>query len=95
MFVHSRTICHNHIEYGIESCSGEITSSSSGTISICSSISSSRDGLPEEYDIITTFDVVHDITNPRRALHAIRQAIQPNGTYLMLELNCKDKLEII
>jgi 2-polyprenyl-3-methyl-5-hydroxy-6-metoxy-1,4-benzoquinol methylase len=51
------------------------------------------DGLPEKYDIITTFDVVHDMINPRGALHAIRQALQPNGTYLMLEINCKDKLE--
>ncbi len=51
------------------------------------------DGLPEKYDIITTFDVVHDMVNPRGALHAICQALQPNGTYLMLEINCKDKLE--
>jgi 2-polyprenyl-3-methyl-5-hydroxy-6-metoxy-1,4-benzoquinol methylase len=49
--------------------------------------------LPEESDIITTFDVVHDITNPHRALHAIRQALQRNGTYLMLEINCTDKVE--
>ena len=49
------------------------------------------DGLPEKYDIITTFDIVHDMINPRGALRAISQALQPNGTYLMLEINCKDK----
>ena len=53
------------------------------------------DGLPEKYDIITTFDVLHDMINPRGALRAISQALQPNGTYLMLEINCKDKLKII
>jgi 2-polyprenyl-3-methyl-5-hydroxy-6-metoxy-1,4-benzoquinol methylase len=51
------------------------------------------DGLPEKYDIITTFDVLHDMINPRGALRAISQALQPNGTYLMLEINCKDKLK--
>ncbi len=50
-------------------------------------------GLPEQYDLITTFDVVHDMANPRGALRAIRQALRPDGTYLMLEINCQDKLE--
>jgi hypothetical protein len=50
-------------------------------------------GLPEPYDLITTFDVVHDMVNPRGALQAIRRALRPDGTYLMLEINCADKLE--
>jgi SAM-dependent methyltransferase len=50
-------------------------------------------GLPEPYDLITTFDVGHDMVNPRGALRAIRQALRPDGTYLMLEINCHDTLE--
>jgi SAM-dependent methyltransferase len=50
-------------------------------------------GLPEQYDLITTFDVVHDMVDPRGALRAIRQALKPDGTYLLLEINCKDTLE--
>ncbi len=50
-------------------------------------------GLPETFDLITTFDVVHDMVNPRGALRVIRQALQPDGTYLMLEINCADRLE--
>lgn len=51
-------------------------------------------GMPNKYyDIITTFDVVHDMVNPRAALHSIRKALKDNGTYLMLEINAKDKLE--
>lgn len=46
-----------------------------------------------EYDVITTFDVVHDMADLRGALRAIRQALKPDGTYLMLEVNCSDKLE--
>ncbi|MHC4226670.1 MAG: class I SAM-dependent methyltransferase [Planctomycetota bacterium] len=51
------------------------------------------EGLPEQYDVITTFDVIHDMVNPRGALQAIRQALKPDGTYLLLEINCSDKLE--
>ena len=51
------------------------------------------ESLPEQYDLITTFDVVHDAANPRGLLRAIRQGLKPDGTYLLLEINCSDKLE--
>jgi SAM-dependent methyltransferase len=51
------------------------------------------EGLPESYDLITTFDVVHDAVDPVGLLRAIRQALQPDGTYLCLEVNCQDSLE--
>ena len=52
-------------------------------------------GFPpeEHYDLITTFDVIHDMTNPQAALRSIRQALKPDGTYLWLEINSKDRLE--
>lgn len=46
-------------------------------------------GLPDQYDLITTFDV-HDMANPRGALKAIRRGLKPDGTYLCLEVNCAD-----
>jgi 2-polyprenyl-3-methyl-5-hydroxy-6-metoxy-1,4-benzoquinol methylase len=51
------------------------------------------EGLPEQYDVITTFDVVHDAVNPRGLLRAIRRALRPDGKYMCLEINCSDKLE--
>lgn len=51
------------------------------------------DGLPGSYDIITTFDVVHDAADPVGLLRAIRQALRPDGVYVCLEINCSDKLE--
>jgi len=51
------------------------------------------EGLPEQYDVITTFDVVHDAVNPRRLLRAIRNALRPDGRYVCLEINSSDKLE--
>jgi 2-polyprenyl-3-methyl-5-hydroxy-6-metoxy-1,4-benzoquinol methylase len=50
-------------------------------------------GLPALYDVITTFDVVHDAVNPRGLLRAIRNALRPGGRYVCLEINSSDKLE--
>jgi len=48
------------------------------------------DGLPERFDVITTFDVVHDAVDPLALLKAIRAGLEPGGTYLLLEINCAD-----
>ena len=45
------------------------------------------EGLPEQYDIVTTFDVVHDAVNPRGLLKAIRQGLKPDGIYVCLDMN--------
>jgi hypothetical protein len=42
-------------------------------------------GLPEEYDVIATFDVVHDSADPPGLLRAIRQALRPDGTYVLMD----------
>ena len=49
-------------------------------------------GLPSQYDVITTFDVVHDAVDPKATLRSIRQALKPNGVYVCLEINCADRL---
>jgi 2-polyprenyl-3-methyl-5-hydroxy-6-metoxy-1,4-benzoquinol methylase len=49
--------------------------------------------LPEQYDVITTFDVVHDAVNPRGLLQSIRNGLRPDGRYVCLEINSSDKLE--
>jgi hypothetical protein len=45
-------------------------------------------GLPELFDVITTFDVVHDAVDPANLLRAIRAGLHRNGTYLCLEPRC-------
>ncbi|HLW00078.1 MAG TPA: class I SAM-dependent methyltransferase [Ktedonobacterales bacterium] len=50
-------------------------------------------GLPEQYDVITTFDVVHDAIDPRGLLRAVRQALRPDGRYVCLDINCAEHLE--
>jgi SAM-dependent methyltransferase len=48
-------------------------------------------GLPGSYDVITTFDVVHDAADPLGLLRSIRDALRPGGSYLCLEINCSDQ----
>jgi 2-polyprenyl-3-methyl-5-hydroxy-6-metoxy-1,4-benzoquinol methylase len=50
-------------------------------------------GLPTQYDVITTFDVVHDAVDPVGLLRTIRQGLQADGVYVCLDLNCSDKLQ--
>jgi 2-polyprenyl-3-methyl-5-hydroxy-6-metoxy-1,4-benzoquinol methylase len=50
-------------------------------------------GLPQQFDVITTFDVIHDAVDPLGILRTIRQALRPGGTYVCLDINCSDKLE--
>ena len=49
-------------------------------------------GLPEQYDVITTFDVVHDAADPRGMLQSIRKALRPDGRYLCLEITARRPL---
>lgn len=50
-------------------------------------------GLGGTYDVITTFDVIHDSADPLGLLTAIREALRPEGHYLCLDINCADKPE--
>jgi 2-polyprenyl-3-methyl-5-hydroxy-6-metoxy-1,4-benzoquinol methylase len=50
-------------------------------------------GIPGEYDLITTFDVIHDAVDPLGIIEAIRGALKREGSYLLLEINCQDHRE--
>jgi SAM-dependent methyltransferase len=47
-------------------------------------------GVPERFDVITTFDVIHDAADPRGLLRSIHAALEPGGRYVMLEVNSAD-----
>ena len=51
------------------------------------------EGLPERYDVITTFDVVHDAVDPIGLVGAARKALKDDGSYIVLEIACSDQLE--
>lgn len=49
--------------------------------------------LPGRFDVITTFDVIHDSVDPVGVLRSIFRALKPDGAYVCLDVNCSDKLE--
>jgi 2-polyprenyl-3-methyl-5-hydroxy-6-metoxy-1,4-benzoquinol methylase len=50
-------------------------------------------GLPKQFDIVATFDVVHDAVDPLGLLRSIRQALRSGGSYVCLDMNCSHNLE--
>jgi len=49
--------------------------------------------LPGRFDVITTFDVIHDAVEPVAVLRSIFNALKPDGVYVCLDVNCSDRLE--
>jgi SAM-dependent methyltransferase len=48
---------------------------------------------PSAFDFITAFDAVHDQAAPRRVLGAIREALRPDGVFLMVDIATSSHLE--
>jgi len=49
--------------------------------------------LPGSYDVVFTFDVVHDAVDPAGLLRQIRGALKPGGRFVCLDINASDHLE--
>ena len=45
------------------------------------------------YDLITTFDCLHDMGDPLAAARHIRQALAPDGTWMIVEPFANDSVE--
>jgi hypothetical protein len=43
------------------------------------------------YDVITTFDVIHDAVDSAGILRAIRAALRPAGRYVCVDINCLEQ----
>jgi 2-polyprenyl-3-methyl-5-hydroxy-6-metoxy-1,4-benzoquinol methylase len=48
---------------------------------------------PGKFDLITTFDVVHDSVDPVGLMSAVRHALTPGGSYLVQEINISPNVE--
>lgn len=49
--------------------------------------------LDTPFDLITSFDVIHDLVDPLVGLRRIRSALEPDGLYLMMEPNAGSDVE--
>jgi 2-polyprenyl-3-methyl-5-hydroxy-6-metoxy-1,4-benzoquinol methylase len=50
-------------------------------------------GLEGSFDVITTFDVVHDSVDPHGLLRAVRSGLAEEGRYVCVDINCSDRPE--
>ncbi|MCR8915420.1 methyltransferase domain-containing protein [Marinobacter panjinensis] len=48
---------------------------------------------PERFDLITSFDAVHDQADPQALLSGIAKSLKPGGTYLMQDISGSSYLE--
>ncbi|MCE9622074.1 MAG: class I SAM-dependent methyltransferase [Actinomycetia bacterium] len=44
-------------------------------------------------DLVTTFDCIHDMTQPQQMMNAIRAAIKPDGVWLLVDIKALDTFE--
>lgn len=49
--------------------------------------------IPSEFDLITTFDVLHDAADPGGILSAMRAALREDGHLLCVDINCSPHLD--
>jgi SAM-dependent methyltransferase len=56
-------------------------------------VADAGEGLPERYDLISTYDVIHDAVDPLGLLKGIRQSLKSDGIYICLDINCADRHE--
>ncbi len=54
-----------------------------------------RSPLPEDerFDFVTTFDCLHDMTDPASVMRSIRRAIRPDGTWLISDIKARETYE--
>ncbi|MEV0116935.1 class I SAM-dependent methyltransferase [Streptomyces sp. NPDC050844] len=45
------------------------------------------------YDLVTAFDVIHDLARPQETLNAVAAALRDSGTFLMCDIAASSKLE--
>jgi SAM-dependent methyltransferase len=51
-----------------------------------------REPLPDDnsLDLVTTFDCIHDMTHPQEMMAAIRSAIAPDGSWLLVDIKARE-----
>ncbi|GAA1387233.1 class I SAM-dependent methyltransferase [Kitasatospora putterlickiae] len=50
-------------------------------------------GLTGSYDLVTAFDVIHDLARPDRTLRAVAAVLRPGGVFLMGDIAASSRLE--
>ena len=49
--------------------------------------------IDHSVDFVTTFDCIHDMTQPQQMMNAIRTALKPDGVWLLVDIKALDTFE--
>lgn len=73
----------------------DVARNRSGNLNNVSFEEYSVDEIPFDptYDLVTSFDVIHDLVDPLAGLARIRESLSPEGVFLMMEPNLSSHLE--
>ena len=47
-------------------------------------------GVPGKFDVVATFDLIHDMADPKGGLRALRQAVKDDGIYVLMDIACEE-----
>lgn len=47
-------------------------------------------GVDGRFDVVATFDVIHDMADPRGGIRALRRAVKDDGIYVLMDIDCTD-----
>ena len=47
----------------------------------------------QSLDLVTTFDCIHDMSHPQDVIAAIRAALRPDGTWLLVDIKARETFE--
>src|SRR5690606_11682894 len=91
-FPHSRFIGLDFSAEAIETARAEARAwgLTNSTFEVCDI---ARPGQAEAYDLITAFDTIHDQADPAGVLANARNALRPNGSFLMVDIKSSSNLE--
>jgi 2-polyprenyl-3-methyl-5-hydroxy-6-metoxy-1,4-benzoquinol methylase len=48
----------------------------------------------EKFDLVCTFDCIHDMTHPTEMMHTIRESLHDDGVWLLVDIKAHDSLEL-
>jgi len=63
-----------------------------GVTNVTFEVASAQDFPGEDYDLVTTFDCLHDMGDPAGAARQIRKSLSGNGTWMIVEPAAQDTL---
>lgn len=90
-FPHSEIIGYDISKYALQRAGDRLVESGISNVSFADPRETPIDG---KFDLICTFDCIHDMTHPTEMMRTIRQSLHDDGTWLLVDIKAHDSLEM-